>query len=447
MHFYDLGEEPPRPRIGNRRLATAPLPSTVEKIEPSPDDEQPKEGEKFADVPPKEKIQLEKGGGKQGSSASSGSSSSSDEGRHHPSAKRVNENRSTRVNKRESDSSSSSESSSYSISSSSSSSCGSPPSSVSSFDDHCYRKPIKRFPYRRAAVSAVSSKKPKRQSTQLNNSKNHKSSTLKSCLKPSKPPPAKKVRFVMGVQERFIPSDDASDGSSHSSYDSYTDLPTPIEPPNASSRYSRAASARKAHKHAARFAKVADILGSEDGSCMDVSELPVRRTAPKSAHPSRKDRQPAAIQSNANAKPKAHAKRSGKTAEDYFPWDLESVAESNVDDGKGPSTAYQKPVYLRSNRPWTAKLRSGEPIPEPIFILRTDPVTYRKEETRPSGKLRTSQESSDDLRDQYHGRKPSPPRSSRTTAVRKTKSTGYEPPTAEDDTEIDVRTAVRFRDV
>ena len=47
----------------------------------------------------------------------------------------------------------------------------------------------------------------------------------------SKAPPAKRVRFAMNVQERVIPSDDASDASSsHSSDDSYTDSPSPTTP-------------------------------------------------------------------------------------------------------------------------------------------------------------------------------------------------------------------------
>lgn len=436
---------PNRPLLGYRKPAKAALPPVLKKAEAGVVMEDVVEklnvDETAEDAPTKEKARLGKEEKKRKSSNSSESSSSSSEGRRHSLAKRVNETPSIRGNKRDVHSSSSSESSSDSVSlSTSSSSSDSPPSSISSLDEDQLREAFERFSKQRA-----SSKQSKNKSTHLYNNINNKPSALKSCLKPIKPPPAKKVRFVMPVQEELIPSDDSSDGSSHSSYDSYTDPPP--EPSNPTSHYSRAISARKARKSAARMARVVEFLGSEDGSCMDISEVPIKRNAPNLARAFEKDPAPAASHSKANAKSKAHAKRSKKTAEGYSSWDLESVAESNVDDGKGVPQLYQKPVYFRSNKPWTARLRSGEPIPEPIFILRTDPVTYRKEKSRPSVVLRPSQESSDDLRDQYHGRKSSSPGPSRTKSSKKTRSSGYQPPTVEGDSENDVKTGVRFREV
>ena len=448
MHFYDLGTEAPQPRIpGARQPSNVALPSTVNKVRPDATPSQldrgkPQQGNEGASVfgPPGEIVRSDVRW-KMNEAPLPGEA-----GRHSPAAKQVNEQISTRATQWESMRRPSPDSPSYSVSISSSSSSGSPPSSVSSLDNDFYHNSLEKFPYQRLSASAAISDKPQKRSVQPYKHKHHRSTGLKSCLKPNTAPNAKKVRFAMPKQERLLPYDDLSDGSSHSSYESNTDPPLPesaVRPPGFHARCTS-----KARKEACHVANAATFLESEDGSCMDISEVPAGRTVQRAARPSYKGYQRDADHVGADIDLGYHGRRSEKAVEETHQWDLESIAESNVDDGKGLSTFHGKSIHLRSDGSWDARLRSGELIPEPIFVLRTDSVAYRRKKTSQSLRSRSGRESSvDDTKDQVRESKHSPLGLSYMTKSNRERLKAHRPPTVEDDTVIDVKTGVRFRDV
>ena len=343
------------------------------------------------------------------------------------------------------------------LSSSSSSSVASSSSSSSSNDEGQSHESAN------SEISRLASKDSKRVNspTQKQPDKISLPGTHKASKKSSKAPPAKRVRFAMDVQERIVPSDDASDtSSSHSSDDSYTDPPSPTEPYDAFAGYFRTPGASRSHRMDGRIAGsrmrllpvegdvntdgADDFLDSEDGSEVDVQGLPVKgrplRTVRAAATGQTLDQR----HHQNNSTPLARSKHSVRAIDQSRV--MGGGLGGNVDSGLHPekSQASQKgPMLpLRSGGPLRyPKLHSGKNLPEPIFVVRPRFMSDAKEEGKPADVLNSREHSRGFSKKRPAGvpagtkvTKIPPPRS---IQVKKIKNPKYRPPSVSDDSKRD----------
>ncbi|CAD6593601.1 MAG: hypothetical protein ASARMPREDX12_007346 [Alectoria sarmentosa] len=257
----------------------------------------------------------------------------------------------------------------------------------------------------------------------------------------SKAPPAKRVRFAMDVQERIIPSDDASESSSsHSSNDSYTDPPPPTEPYDAFAGYYRTACAARSHGMNRRIAGSrmrfpaeeeidtdgADgFLDSEDGSEVDVQGLSVkgipRRTVRAAGNGQTSDQRHHQI----NSTPPARSTHSGGVRDQSRV--MSGGLESNVDGGLHLENSHanqKQPVSppLSGGHLHYPKLRSGKNLPEPIFVVRPRFLSDAKVKGKPADISNSRAHGGAVSKLGHEGTKTSPPRPTWVKASKKDKS-------------------------
>ena len=257
--------------------------------------------------------------------------------------------------------------------------------------------------------------------------------------KPIKPP-AKRVRFAMDVQKRTIPSDDARDtSSSNSSDDSYTDPPSPTEPYDAFAGYYRApAASRFRHENGQiggprmRFpekgggdADGADgFLDSEDGSEIDVQDLSVKGSPPRTV--------PAVARSRESNRVRDQSQLAA------------GELKSNIEDGLHleQSQVNQNRLVLplpSGGHLRYPKLRSGKTLPEPIFVVRSRFHSDAKEKGGPAGILGGGDHGRGILKNQDKDMKASPPHITGLKAPRKKKTPKRRPLSLSDELNGGVR--------
>ena len=319
----------------------------------------------------------------------------------------------------------SSSSSLISSSSLSSSSVSSPPSS----DEDQVQKAVKG---KRSLRGSSPPKLVNSQITKRNISNHFKRHTSTPLREPTKPPPTKRVRFVMDIQERTTTSDNASDtSSSRSSDDSYTDPPLPTEPYDAFAGYYRAPGASESQRLRGRTARpgmqlppdketnterldglLDRVLDSEDGSEVDVQNLPVKRRIGKGQSPKYRHRQSDST---------LHSRSAVSSTVIEPSLLIPGGFQRNINTGltRERSHANQKQFrYL--------KLRSGKNLPEPIFVVRPRFLSSIEESKKPadlSGGSRHASSTSKSLNEDTG--KTSLPRPAQIKAVKRSKNARY----------------------
>lgn len=306
-------------------------------------------------------------------------------------------------------------------------------------------------------ISRLASKDSKRVNspTQKRPDKTSLPGTPKTSKKSSKAPPAKRVRFAMDVQQRIVPSDDASDtSSSHSSDDSYTDPPSPTEPYDAFAGYCRTPGASRSHRMNGRIARSRmrllpvedvntdgdDFLDSEDGSEVDVQGLPVKGRPPRTVRAAATGQTSDQRHHQNISTPLARSKHSVRAMDQSQI--MGGGLEGNVDSGLylEKSQASQKgPVLpLRSGGPLRyPKLRSGKDLPEPIFVVRPRFLSDAREKGKPADLLNSRGHSRGFSKKGPAGTKIPPPRSTQVRAPKKIKNSIYRAPSVSDDSKRD----------
>lgn len=312
--------------------------------------------------------------------------------------------------------------------------------------------------------------KPVNLTTQKRTYKAPKPETAKCSEGSSKAPPAKRVRFAMDVQERIIPSDDASEtSSSHSSNDSYTDPPPPTEPYDAFAGYYRTACAARSHGMNRRIAGSrmrfpaeeeidtdgADgFLDSEDGSEVDVQGLPVkgspRRTVRAAGNGQTSDQR----HHQNNSTPPARSTHSGRVRDQSRV--MSGGLESNVDGGLHLENSHanqKQPVSppLSGGHLHYPKLRSGKNLPEPIFVVRPRFLSDAKVKGKPADISNCRAHGGAVSKLGHEGTKTSPPRPTWVKASKKDKIPKHRRPSVGDglkrDAEFDQDLGLLIRDV
>ena len=344
-------------------------------------------------------------------------------------------------------------------SSSSSSSASSPPSSDKN----------KAHRSANSKISFQPSKPPKPvtlRTTQKCTNKSSKRHTSTTPGRLTKAHPAKRVRFAMNVQERFIPSGDASE---HSSDDSYTDPPSPTEPYDAFAGYYRTPGASRSHRTNGRIAGskmrcpveeepstdgIDGFFDSEDGSEVDVQGLPVRARHARTVRAAGKGRSSDQQRQHRKTSTLAQSKHPGKFMDQSQI--MASGLESNADRGLHleQSHASQKqpvsPVRLGGQIRYP-KLRSGKSLPEPIFVVRPRFLSDARHKWKPADILSSSGYSSGISKNGHEGTKTPPPRPTRVNAPNKNNPPRYRPPLVSDDlktgAEFDEDLGLLVRDV
>ena len=322
-----------------------------------------------------------------------------------------------------------------------SSSVSSPPSS----DEDQVQKVVKG---KRSLRGSSPPKLVNSQITQRDNSNQFKRHTSTPLREPTKPPPAKRVRFAMDIQERTTPSDDASDtSSSRSSNDSYTDPPSPTEPYDAFAGYYRAPGASKFQRLSGRIARsgmqlppdeeinterldglLDCVLDSEDGSEVDVQGLPVK------GRPSRTRRATGNGQTsdcrhrqNDSTLPSRSAV-SGRVIDPslLMPGGLQSNIDAGLNIERSHASQKQPMPSLQSNgQTRHPKLRSGKNLPEPIFVVRPRFLSSIDEVRKPADLLGGSRHGSGTSKSLNEDTKTSLPRPAQIKAAKRSKKARY----------------------
>ncbi|KAM0797018.1 hypothetical protein BDR22DRAFT_497810 [Usnea florida] len=330
----------------------------------------------------------------------------------------------------------SSSSSLISSSSFSSSSVSSPPSS----DEDQVQKAVKG---KRSLQGSSPPKLVNSQITQRNNSNQFKRHTSTPLREPTKPPPTKRVRFAMDIQERTTTSDNASDtSSSRSSDDSYTDPPSPTEPHDAFAGYYRAPGASKFQHLRGRTAipgmqlppdeetnterlngLLNPVLDSEDGSEVDVQNLPVK------GRPLRTLRATGKGQSDSTLLSRSAVSGTVLEPSRLIPGGL----QRNINTGLTLERSHASQKLLRY-----LKLRSGKNLSEPIFVVRPRFLSSIEESKKPadlSGGSRHGSGTSKSLNEDT--RKTSLPRPAQFKAAKRSKKARYNLPAMGEETKRD----------
>lgn len=272
----------------------------------------------------------------------------------------------------------------------------------------------------------------------------------------TKGPPAKRVRFAMDVQEKILPSGDASDtSSSHSSDDSYTDPPSPTEPYDAFAGYYRTPGASRSHRRnghgvrsGIRFPAEEDMntdgadgfLVSEDGSEVDVQGLPVKGRLPRTVRAAGKSQSLDQRHHQSSSTPLARSKHSGRVMEQSRV--MAGGLERNVDGGlrleQSHASERQSASPLRSGAQLRyPKLRSGKILPEPIFVVRPRFLSDAEEKGKPAYMLSSSGHGRGMSKNGNEGTKTSLPRPARVKASKQDKTSKYQYPSVSDDLKED----------
>ena len=348
----------------------------------------------------------------------------------------------------------SSSSSLTSSSSLSSSSVSSPPSS----DEDQVPKAVKG---KRSLRGSSSPKLVNSQIAQRNNSNQFKRHPHTPLREPTKPPPAKRVRFAMDIQERTTPSDNASDtSSSRSSDESYTDPPSPTEPYDAFAGYHRAPGVSKFQRLSGRMARsgiqlppdeetnaegldglLDGVLDSEDGSEVDVQNLPVKGRPPRTLRATRKGRSPNCRNRQSDSTLPSRSAVSGTVTDPSLL--IPGGLQRNINTGlnlEGSHASQKQPMpSLRSNGQLRCpKLRSGKNLPEPIFVVRPRSLSSIDELRKPAdvlGGRRHGSGTSKTLNEDP--RKTSLPRPAQMKAAKRSKNAGYNLPAVGEETKRD----------
>ena len=338
----------------------------------------------------------------------------------------------------------SSSSSLISSSSSSSSSVSSPPSS----DEDQVQKAVKG---ERSLQGSSPPKLVNSQITQRNNSNHFKRHTSTALREPPKPSPTKRVRFAMDTQERTTTSDNASDtSSSRSSDDSYTDPPSPTEPYDALAGYYRAPGASKFQRlrgrnprpgmqlppdeetNTERLDGLLDrVLDSEDGSEVDVQNLPVKGRPLRTLRATRKGQSSNYRHRQSDSTLLSRSAVSGTVIE---PSQLiPSGLQRNINTGLTLERSHASQKLLRY-----IKLRSGKNLPEPIFVVRPRFLSSIEESKKPadlSGGSRHGSGTSKSLNEDTG--KTSLPRPAQIKAAKQSKNARYNLPAMGKETKRD----------
>ena len=348
----------------------------------------------------------------------------------------------------------SSSSSLTSSSSLSSSSVSSPPSS----DEDQVQKAVKG---KRSLRGSSPPKLVSSQITQRNNSNQFKRHTSTPFREPTKPPPAKRVRFAMDIQEKTTTSDNASDtSSSRSSDDSYTDPPSPTEPYDAFAGYYRARGASKFQRLSGRIARsgmqlptdeeinterldglLDPILDSEDGSEVDVQNLPVKGRPPRTLRATGKGQSPNCRNRQSGSTLPSRSAVSGTVIDPSLlvPGGLQRNINTGLTLERSHASQKQPMPSLRSNGHLRyPKLRSGKNLPEPIFVVRPRFLSSIEESRKPADLLGGSRHGSGTSKSLNEDTgKTSLPRPAQFKAAKRSKNARYNLPAIGEETKRD----------
>ena len=276
--------------------------------------------------------------------------------------------------------------------------------------------------------------------------------------------PAKRVRFAMDVQESNVRTDEA-DGpfSSHSSDDSYTDPPLPAKPYDAFAGYYRRSGASKSRgmneqntrwrmRVPARVENGIDdcdgFIDSEDGSEVDVQDIPVKGYPARTVQGAAKGLIPGQPHHRSNSIPHARSKRSDRV--------IASELEGNVENGLQLEESHENQKGIVSSFPQSKqlrypKLRSGKNLPEPIFVVRPRFLSDAEEKGKVTDMLRCSGYSRGISKNRHEWTKTLPSHPTPVNALKRSKSSRYHPPTVTDDLkkdgDFDEDLGMRTRDV
>ena len=348
-------------------------------------------------------------------------------------------------------------SSSSSVTSSSSLS----PSSVSSpqsSDEDQVQKAVKG---KRSLRGSSPPKLVNSQITQRNNSNQFKQHTSTPLREPTKPPPAKRVRFAMDVREETTPSDNASDtSSSSSSDDSYTDPPSPTEPYDAFAGYYRAPGASKFQLLSGRIARsgmqlppdeetnterldglLDCVLDSEDGSEVDVQNLPVKGRPPRTLRATGEGQSPNCRHRQSDSTLPSRSAVSGTVIDPslLIPGGLQRNINTGLNLERSHTSQKQPIPLLRSNGQLRyPKLRSGKSLPEPIFVVRPRFLSSIEELRKPADLLGGSRHGSGISKSLNEDSRKTPlPRPAQIKAAKRSKKARYNLPAVREETKRD----------
>ena len=348
----------------------------------------------------------------------------------------------------------SSSSSLTSSSSLSSSSVSSPPSS----DEDHFKKAVKG---KRSLRGSSPPKLVNSQISQRNNSNQFKRHTPTPLRETTKPPPAKRVRFAMDVQEKTTTSDNASDtSSSRSSDDSYTDPPSPTEPYDAFAGYYRAPGASKFQRLSERIARsgmqlrpdeetnterldglLDCVLDSEDGSEVDVQNLPVKGCPRRTLRATGKGQSPNCRHRQSDLTLPSRSAVPGTVIDPslLIPGGLQRNINTGLTLERSHAGQKQPMPSLRSNGQLRyPKLRSGKNLPEPIFVVRPRFRSNIRESRKPAdllGGSRHGSGTSNSLNEDTG--KTSLPRPAQTKAAKRRENARYNLPPIGEETKRD----------
>ena len=305
--------------------------------------------------------------------------------------------------------------------------------------------------------------------TQKSTDKVPKLETAKCSEGSSKAPPAKRVRFAMDVQERFIPSDDASENSSsHSSNDSYTD-PPPTEPYDAFAGYHRTPCASRSHGmnrrtagSSMRFPGEEEIetdgadgfLDSEDGSEVDVQGLPVKGSPRSTVRAAGNGQTSDQRHHQNNSTPPARSTHSSRVRDQSRV--ISGGLERTVDGGlhlENSHAIQKQPVSppRSGGHLHYPKLRSGKNLPEPIFVVRPRFLSDAKVKGKPADISNSTAHGGAVSKLGHEGTKTSPPRHTWVKASKKEKIPKHRRPSVGDglkrDAEFDQDLGLLIQDI
>ena len=256
---------------------------------------------------------------------------------------------------------------------------------------------------------------------------------------------AKRVRFAMDAEQSNIRTDEADCvSSSHSSDDSYTDPPSPTEPYDAFGGYYRTSGAsrtRGASRKNARWRMQVPVgvesnidgydglLNSEDGSEVDIQDLPVKGRHTWTVKAAIKGLPPDQPYHQTRSTPLARSKHSDRVIAYGLKSNVENrllVKESRV--GQKGSVSSFPLGELRY-----PKLRSGKNLPEPIFIIKPRFLSESEEKGKAADMLRCSGNGKGISKNGHERTKILPSHPTLVKALERNKPSRYQFPSVTDD--------------
>ena len=172
------------------------------------------------------------------------------------------------------------------------------------------------------------------------------------------------------------------------------------------------------------------FIDSEDGSDVDVQDIPVKGYSTRPVQGAAKGLTPDQPHHRSNSMPFARSKRSDRV--------IASELEGNVENGLHLAESHENRKRLVSSFPQSKqlrypKLRSGRNLPEPIFVIRPSFLSDAEEKGTAADMLRCSGYSRGISKNGHERTKILPSHPTPVKAFKRNKSSGYHPPSVTDD--------------